>query len=56
MITQIFSFKWSSDAGVTWQDSINISSNSDISSRPRFCLGFDGPIGNPWLRFNYRMV
>ena len=44
-------FKWSSDGGITWQDSINISANSDISSSPRFCFSFDGPIGFPWFDF-----
>lgn len=43
-------FKWSSDGGVTWQDSINLSVNSETSSRPRICYAWDGPIGNPFLR------
>ncbi|RPI71668.1 MAG: T9SS C-terminal target domain-containing protein, partial [Ignavibacteriales bacterium] len=30
-------FKWSSDNGVTWQDSINLSDNPETSSRPRIC-------------------
>lgn len=42
-------FKWSSDKGITWQDSINISNNADISSRPRICFSYDGPIENPWM-------
>ncbi|MFO7526672.1 MAG: T9SS type A sorting domain-containing protein [Ignavibacteriaceae bacterium] len=43
-------FKWSSDAGVTWQDSINLSVNSETSSRPRICYAWDGPLINPFLR------
>ncbi|MFO7526662.1 MAG: T9SS type A sorting domain-containing protein, partial [Ignavibacteriaceae bacterium] len=43
-------FKWSSDGGVTWQDSINLSENPETSSRPRICYGWDGPIGDPYLR------
>ncbi len=30
-------FKWSSDDGLTWQDSINLSNNAESSSRPRIC-------------------
>jgi hypothetical protein len=42
-------FKWSSNDGVTWQDSINLSANTESSSRPRICYGINGPIPFPWL-------
>ncbi len=44
-------FKWSSDGGITWRDSTNLSNNSETSSRPRICWGISGPIGAPWIDF-----
>jgi hypothetical protein len=40
-------FKWSTDDGVTWQDSINLSTNAESSSRPRFCRTLTGTIEDP---------
>jgi hypothetical protein len=31
-------FKWSSNGGETWQDSLNLSNNPESSSRPRICI------------------
>ncbi|MBZ0200729.1 MAG: exo-alpha-sialidase [Ignavibacteriaceae bacterium] len=44
-------FKWSSDGGITWHDSTNISDNPETSSRPRMCAGYNGPLGAPWYDF-----
>jgi len=45
-------FKWSSDGGVTWQDSINLSDNPETSSRPRICtMPFVTLQGVAWLEF-----
>ncbi len=43
-------YKLSYDGGVTWTDSMNLSNNSETSSRPRICYGWDGPIPAPYLR------
>lgn len=45
-------FKWSSDGGVTWRDSLNLSSNTESSSRPRICWGFNGPLTNIWTELS----
>ena len=42
-------FKWSSDFGLTWLDSTNISDNSGNSLRPRICYDLNGPMPAPWL-------
>ena len=42
-------FKWSSNGGIAWQDSINLSANPETSSRPRICKGIQGPLTNPWV-------
>ncbi|MGB5530577.1 MAG: T9SS type A sorting domain-containing protein [Ignavibacteriaceae bacterium] len=42
-------FKWSSDNGSTWQDSLNLSDNSSNSLRPRICYDLNGPLPAPWL-------
>jgi hypothetical protein len=43
-------YKLSFDGGVSWIDSVNLSNNSETSSRPRICYGWDGPISNAYLR------
>jgi hypothetical protein len=42
-------FKWSSDFGLTWLDSLNLSENSSNSLRPRICYDLNGPLPAPWL-------
>ena len=42
-------FKWSPDDGLTWRDSINLSANSESSSRPRICYSINGPLPSPWI-------
>jgi len=43
-------FKWSSDGGVTWRDSINLSANAETSSRPRVCWQIVYPIDKSVLQ------
>ncbi len=45
-------FKYSSNVGVTWQDSTNLSDNPESSSRPRICWGINGPLGAPYIDFS----
>jgi hypothetical protein len=42
-------FKWSTDAGITWKDSLNLSGNPESSSRPRICRTLAGTIEDPYV-------
>jgi hypothetical protein len=42
-------FKRSTDGGVTWLDSLNLSNNPESSSRPRICLTLNGTIEDPYV-------
>ncbi|HSW56571.1 MAG TPA: T9SS type A sorting domain-containing protein [Ignavibacteriaceae bacterium] len=42
-------FKWSTDFGLNWLDSVNVSENSGNSLQPRICYEINGPLPAPWL-------